>query len=81
MVGLVIRYTSKHDSKGKVHIGLPTNSGYDCSALPDNVWLDVPNCLNNSYTTHQYTYNSPLTFEGEPEWEEKVIQNVYVIVL
>ena len=31
---------------------------------------------------HQYTYNSIITFGGEPEWEEKVteqITNIHII--
>ena len=31
---------------------------------------------------HQYTYNSPITFKGESEWEEKVteqITNIHII--
>ena len=27
---------------------------------------------------HQYTYNSTITFKGEPEWEEK-ITNIHII--
>ena len=73
MVGLVIRYTSNHEVRGKVAVRLPTNSGYDCSALPDNIWLEVPSChYNGTVQSHQYTYNSPITYKGEAEWEEKV---------